>query len=322
VDKVSPYLEVLKSSPNVPKFVDFQVLAERTREAEGEKYQLVLKLMDPKTRVHICTAVIYPMEWFPGKRKESTFSHYHNVLRYCYAGLASEGKSPEILLQIMKAIWKPEKKENNNQETESGQLIILKFIISPDYNITGGELESAFNCPAKYFYESFLGLQRTIRNAPTSIGFVTGNAIHKGIQYASNEWVRSADPVKAMKSYNRAILDEWRDNFSVLLRRSYYRGPNKDLKLPLQVDSIIVDQIAEQFSDIKENQLLNETLLFSPERGVSGRADQIILKKDYDELWEIKTGSRYFIESDYDPLTGVTHPGGVQAFAYHEIIKC
>jgi superfamily I DNA and/or RNA helicase len=322
VDKVSPYLESLKSTPNVPKFVDFQVLAERTREAEGEKYQLVLKLMDPKTKAYICTAVIYPMEWFPGKSKESTFSHYHNVLRYCYAGLASEGRSPELLLQIMKAIWKPEKKENNaKEEKESGQLIILKFIISPDYNITGGELESAFNCPAKYFYESFLGLQRTIRDAPTSIGFVRGNAIHKGIQYASNEWVRSADPVKAMKSYNRAILDEWRDNFSVLLRRSYYRGPNKDLKLPLQVDSIIVDQIAEQFRDIKENQLLNETLLFSPERGISGRADQIILKKDYDELWEIKTGSRYFIESDYDPLTGVTHPGGVQAFAYHEIIK-
>ncbi len=322
MDKISSHLEILKSNPNTPKFVDFQVLAERTREAEGEKYQLVLKLMDPKTRAHIGTAVIYPMEWFPGRTKKSTFSHYHNVLRYCYAGLASEGRSPELLLQIMKAIWKPEKKENvTEQETESGQIIILKFIISPDYNITGAELESAFNCPAKYFYQSFLGLQRTIRNAPTSIGFVRGNAIHKGIQYASNEWVRSADPVKAMKSYNRAVLDEWRDNFSVLLRKSYYRGPNKDLKLPLQVDSIIVDQIAEQFKDIKENQLLNETLLFSPERGISGRADQIILKKDFDELWEIKTGSRYFIESDYDPLTGVTHPGGIQAFAYHEIIK-
>ncbi len=321
MDHISPHLEILKSNPNVPKYIDFQVLAERNREAEGEKYQLVLKLMDPKTRAHLCSAVIYPMEWFPGRLDEPTFSHYHNVLRYCFAGLASEGRTPELLLQILKAIWKPEKKNDSNQESESGQLIILKFIISPDYNITGGELESAFNCPAKYFYESFLGLQRTIRSAPTSIGFVRGNAIHKGIQYASNEWVRSADPVKAMKSYNKAILDEWRDNFSVLLRKSYFRGPNKDLKLPLQVDSIIVDQIVEQFKDINENQLLNETLLFSPERGISGRADQIILKKDYDELWEIKTGSRYFIESDYDPLTGVTHPGGVQAFAYHEIIK-
>ena len=65
MDQISSYLEVLKSNPNTPKFVDFQVLAERTREAEGEKYQLVLKLMDPKTRAHICTAVIYPMEWFP-----------------------------------------------------------------------------------------------------------------------------------------------------------------------------------------------------------------------------------------------------------------
>ena len=230
MDKISPHLEILKSNPNTPKFVDFQVLAERTRKAEGEKYQLMLKLMDPKTRAHIGTAVIYPMEWFPGRTKKSTFSHYHNVLRYCYAGLASEGRSPELLLQIMKAIWKPEKKENaTEQETESGQLIILKFIISPDYNITGAELESAFNCPAKYFYQSFLGLQRAIRNAPTSIGFVRGNAIHKGIQYASNEWVRSADPVKAMKSYNRAILDEWRDIFSVLLSKIYSRGANKDL---------------------------------------------------------------------------------------------
>ncbi|MFW9923442.1 MAG: DEAD/DEAH box helicase, partial [Candidatus Thorarchaeota archaeon] len=171
-----------------------------------------------------------------------------------------------------------------------------------------------------YFYESFLGLQRSIRESPTSIGFVRGNSIHKGIQYASNEWVQSGDPVTAMKAYNRAVVDEWRDNFDVLLRKNYYRGPSKDLKLPLQVDSIIVDHIASQFAGIKENELLNECLLFSPERGISGRADQIILSEGV-QLWEIKTGSRYFIESDYDPLTGVTHPGGVQAFAYHEIIK-
>ncbi len=322
MDEISTHLEVLKSSLGIPKFVDFQILAIRTRELEGNAYQLSLKILDPKTRAHICNAIIYPMEWYPGKPKDSTFSHYHNVLRYCYAGLASERRQPELLLQIMKAIWKPSKRTENGKDTEeSGQLVILKFIISPDYNITGGELELAFNCPAKYFYESFLGLQRSIRNSPTSIGFVRGNAIHKGIQYASNEWVRSADPVKAMQDYNRAVLDEWRDNFEVLLRKNYYRDPSKDLKLSLQVDSIIVDKIAEQFEKIDENQLLNETLLFSLERGISGRADQIILKKDYDELWEIKTGSRYFIESDYDPLTGVTHPGGIQAFAYHEIIK-
>ncbi|NHJ88000.1 MAG: AAA family ATPase [Asgard group archaeon] len=314
-------LDLLKNSPGYPLYVDFQVLAERNRDAEGEKYHLILKLKNPKTHEFICDAVIYPMEWYPGIAEEYSYSHYHSVLRYCYAGLTSEGRSAELLLQIMKAVWKPEKLDEENKVVTPGQLIILKFIIAPNHNITGGELELAFNCPAKYFYETFLGLQRSIRNAPTSIGFVRGNAIHKGIQYASNEWVRSADPAKAMKSYNRAIIDEWRDNFDVLLRKNYFRGPSKDLKLPLQVDSIIVDQIAIQFADIKENQLLNECLLFSPDRGISGRADQIILKEDQDELWEIKTGSRYFIESDYDPLTGVTHPGGIQAFAYREIIK-
>jgi DNA polymerase III delta prime subunit len=316
MSNIKALLEILQSSPNIPKYLDIQVLAERHREAEGDKYQLVLKILDPNTNAFICNAVIYPMEWYPGRIKEPTFSHYHNVLRYCYAGLTSEGRAPSILLQIMKAVWKPDK-----DNPEDGQLIVLKFIISPEHNITGAELELAFNCPAKYFYESFLGLQRSIRKAPTSIGYVRGNAIHKGIQYASNEWVRSNDPVKAMEAYNRAIVDVWRDNLGVLLRRSYFRGPGKDLKLPLQVDSIIVDQIAEQFEGINESQLLNESLLFSPERGVSGRADQIILKDKFDELWEIKTGSRYFIESDYDPLSGVTHPGGVQAFAYHEIIK-
>ncbi|MHA1213553.1 MAG: hypothetical protein ACTSSH_13980, partial [Candidatus Heimdallarchaeota archaeon] len=197
----------------------------------------MLNLLEPKTRVPICKAIIYPMEWFPGRSSPAKFSHYHNVLRYCYAGLASERRAPELLLQVMKAVWRPKIKSSGNSETDEGQLVILKFIISPDYNITGAELELAFNCPAKYFYESFLGLQRSIRNAPTSIGFVRGNAIHKGIQYASNEWVRSSDPVKSMNSYNKAILDEWRDNFAVLLRKSFYRGPNKDLKLPLQVDS-------------------------------------------------------------------------------------
>lgn len=320
MEKIIKQLEDLKKSPGKPKYLDFQVLAKRNREAEGEKYQLIMSLLDPETKTPICNAIIYPMEWFPGRKGDTSFSHYHSVLRYCFAGLTSEGQPAEILLQVMKAVWQPDKKVNEDDKEESGQLIILKFIISPDYNITGAELELAFNCPAKYFYESFLGLQRSIRDPPTSIGFVRGNAIHKGMQYASNEWIQSNDPVEAMKAYNRAVIDEWRDNFEVLLRKNYYRGPGKDLKLPVQVDSIIVDQIALQFTDIKENELLNECLLFSPERGISGRADQIIMKKPV-ELWEIKTGSRYFIESDYDPLTGNTHPGGIQAFAYHNIIK-
>ena len=315
--------EKLQQSPGEPQYVDFQILAVRQRDAE-KGYHLALRLLEPESRNHLCSAIVYPMEFYPGRYEEPSFSHYHSVLRYCFAGLASEGQSAELLLQVMKAVWIPAKASAENETSEAqfkGQLVILKFIISPDYNITGGELELAFNCPAKYFYESFLGLQREIRNAPTSIGFVRGNAIHKGIQYASNEWVNSADPVAAMKSYNRAVIDEWRDNFAVLLRKSYFRGPGKDLKLPVQVDSIVVDQIAIKFQDIRDSQLLNECLLFSPERGISGRADQIILKDDFDELWEIKTGSRYFIESDYDPLTGVTHPGGVQAFAYHDIVK-
>ena len=320
MDDITTQFDQLKKSPNRAKYTDFQVLAKRNREAEGDKYQLVMTLLDPETRAVICNAVIYPMEWYPGKQEEASFSHYHSVLRYCFAGLTSEGQPAEILLQVMKAVWKPDKESTEKESENGGQLIILKFIISPDYNITGAELELAFNCPAKYFYESFLGLQRSIRNAPTSIGFVRGNAIHKGIQYASNEWVQSNDPVEALKAYNRAVIDEWRDNFEVLLRKNYYRGPSKDLKLPIQVDSLVVDQIAEQFDEISDDQLLNECLLFSPERGISGRADQIILKKDV-ELWEIKTGSRYFIESDYDPLTGVTHPGGIQAFAYHNIVK-
>ncbi len=322
MEHITQSLETLQKTPGEPQFVDFQVLAVRQRDAEGG-YHLALRILEPETRNQICKAIIYPMEWYPGRYDDPSFSHYHSVLRYCFAGLASEGRPAELLLQVMKAVWKPEKAKpsEKSEGTYQGQLVILKFIISPDYNITGGELELAFNCPAKYFYESFLGLQRAIRSTPTSIGFVRGNAIHKGIQYASNEWVQSADPVASMKSYHRAVIDEWRDNFAILLRKSYFRGPNKDLKLPVQVDSIVVDQIAEKFTGIKESQLLNECLLFSPERGISGRADQIILKDDQDELWEIKTGSRYFIESDYDPLTGVTHPGGIQAFAYHDIVK-
>ncbi|MHA1543254.1 MAG: AAA domain-containing protein, partial [Candidatus Hodarchaeales archaeon] len=322
MEHITQSLETLQKTPGEPQFVDFQVLAVRQRDAEGG-YHLALRILEPETRNQICKAIIYPMEWYPGRYDDPSFSHYHSVLRYCFAGLTSEGRPAELLLQVMKAVWKPEKAKpsEKSEGNYQGQLVILKFIISPDYNITGGELELAFNCPAKYFYESFLGLQRAIRSTPTSIGFVRGNAIHKGIQYASNEWVQSADPVASMKSYHRAVIDEWRDNFAILLRKSYFRGPNKDLKLPVQVDSIVVDQIAEKFTGIKESQLLNECLLFSPERGISGRADQIILKDDQDELWEIKTGSRYFIESDYDPLTGVTHPGGIQAFAYHDIVK-
>jgi len=321
-EQLSHYLKHLQDHAKSPRFVDFQVLAERDRSAE-KGYYLFLKLYEPKTREFLCNAFVYPMEWYPGRQKQPDFSHYQNVLRYCYAGLISDERPPELLLQVLQAVWIPATKEENERSASkgSGSLILLKYIIAPDFNITGAELEGVFNCPAKYFYESFLGLQRSIRNTPTSIGFVRGSAIHKGIQYASNEWVRSQDPEKAMRAYHRAVLDVWRDNFDILIRKSYTRGPSRDLKLPLQVDSIVVDNIIEQFKKISPPQLLNESLLFSPERGISGRADQIILRETFEELWEIKTGSRYYIESDYDPFTGIAHPGGVQAFAYHEIIK-
>ncbi len=316
-------LAYLRDNPKQPKFVDFQVLAERDRKAEKGNY-LFLKLYEPNTKAFLCNAFVYPKEWYPGRQKQPNFSHYQNVLRYCYAGLLSDNQPPELLLQVLQAVWFPiadATSGTNPSNGMNGYLIPLKFIIAPDFNVTGAELESVFNCPAKYFYESFLGLQRSIRLTPTSIGYVRGNAIHKGIQYASNEWIRSQDPVKAMRAYHRAILDVWRDNFDILIRKSYKRGPNKDLKLPIQVDSIVVDNIIEQFEGVSPTQLLNESLLFSPERGISGRADQIILRKTFEELWEIKTGSRYYIESDYDPFTGAAHPGGMQAFAYHDIIK-
>ncbi|MBD3190764.1 MAG: AAA family ATPase [Candidatus Heimdallarchaeota archaeon] len=318
-------LDKVKEEKGRPVYVDFQVLAVRDRTTEGDNYRLNLKLLNPRTKQHVVNAIIYPNEWYPGRPDKTSFSHYHNVLRYCFAGLASEGQEPKILLQILKAVWLGNEKQQEpveeNRSCDSGRLIILKFIISPDHNITGTELETAFNCPAKFFYEAFLGLHRSIRENPRSIAFVRGNAIHRGMQYASNEWIRSNDPVEALEAYHRAVIDEWRNNFSVLLRQSYYRGPSKDLKLPLQVDSLVVDQLSEKFSDISEEQLLNECLLFSPERGISGRADQIIFKKDDIELWEVKTGSRYFIETDSDPLTGVSHPGGIQAFAYRDVIN-
>ncbi|MFW9924381.1 MAG: hypothetical protein ACFFDW_13950, partial [Candidatus Thorarchaeota archaeon] len=137
MEDIVKQLEILQTSPNTPRFVDFQVLAKRNRELEGEKYQLNLALMKPDTREPICNAIIYPGEWYPTRSDKPKFSHYHSVLRYCFAGLSSEGKPAELLLQIMKAVWKPDKSDEKGTST-TGQLIILKFIISPDHNITGG----------------------------------------------------------------------------------------------------------------------------------------------------------------------------------------
>jgi DNA polymerase III delta prime subunit len=320
--------EKLYKAPQKPQYIDFQVKATCSVHSSKEAPSyLFLKLVHPLTNKEMGTAYIYSNEWYPGRTTRTSFSHYQQVLRYCFQGLELEGKEPTLLLQVLQAVWCPPL--NDETETQEfkpffsdGKLVFLKFIIAPNYNITGAELEQAFNCPAKFFYDSFLGLQRDIRSSPSSTGFVRGNAIHKGTQYAANEWVRSQDPVKALTAYHRAVLDEWRSNFGILLRKSYTRGPDKNLRLPFEVDSLVVDRIAEKLSDTTDDQLLNECLLFSPNRGISGRADQIILHNDEpNELWEIKTGSRYFIESDYDPLTGLTHPGGVQAFAYYEVIK-
>ena len=107
MEKIVSQLMLLKSHPNTPQFVDFQVLACRNRDAEGNKYHLVLSLLEPETKNHICSGLIYPGEWFPGRQDEPSFSHYHNVLRFCFAGFASEKLPAEILLQVLKAVWIP-----------------------------------------------------------------------------------------------------------------------------------------------------------------------------------------------------------------------
>ncbi len=319
----------LRANPGAPQALDVPVIAERDAEWTS-RGRLALRLATEEGRP-LGRAYVFRGEWFPGGDRSIPFSHYFPALERGFLGLEAGGAPARLRLQLLKAVA---------AETSKGGLIVvlLKYILAPEYALTGGQLETVYGCPLAAFYTGFVGVGRDPLRDATPPGFTIGNAIHAGYRHAAAAYVEQGDADAAGRAYLAAVARSWADDFpSLLLDRP--KGRPKELhKRPLAARETVLARLGRQGAawgppehDGARAALLQERLFFAPGRGVSGRADRLLYRPEegdgesgdgpgqVEALYEIKTGGGFGAEKD--PLTGVARPGGLQALAYREIAR-
>ncbi|MGN6674024.1 MAG: AAA domain-containing protein, partial [Thermomicrobiales bacterium] len=264
-------------------------------------------------------AYVFADEWFPGRERPARFSHYFPALERTFAGLAARdpGSTPAVRLQVLQAVAAHTRK--------GGVLtVLLKFIIAPEYALTGGQLETVYGCPLASFYTGFIGLDRDPLRDATAPGFTTGKAIHAGYQHAAAAYVAAGDETTASRAYLDAVARSWAGDFPHLLLDRPTGRPKALHTRPLAARETILARLRDAWSAPDPAlTLLQERLFFAPSRGISGRADRIVYRPagggEVEALYEVKTGGGFGAEKD--PLTGIARPGGLQALAYREIVR-
>jgi hypothetical protein len=311
-----------------PVYLDVPILARKVPE-RSRPSRLVLDLTT-EDGGRLGRAQVFPGEWYPGARG-GTFSHYFLVLQRALAGLEAEGREPRLRLQMLKAV---------NAGRDQPYVVLLKFVVAPEFAVTGGRLERLYQCPLSAYYQHFLGVARDPLRDATAPSYAAGQALHRGYQRAAQEWIRSRDPARALVAYDRGVVSAWADDFAHYLLDAPQR-PTRLYTQPIQVGPTIVRRLGERWPD-GGVRLFQERLFYSPARGLAGRADRIaqrsteyrvpsteseddvtrdsVLGTRYSprELFELKTTG---YGADRDPRTGRVAPGGVQALAYHEILR-
>jgi len=310
-----------------PVYLDVPVLARKDPE-RSRPSRLALDLF-AEDGARLGRASVFPGEWYPGA-PGSRFSHYFLVLQRAYAGLEAEGRSPRLRLQVLKAV---------NAGQAGPYVVLLKFVIAPEFAVAGGRLERLYQCPLAAYYQHFLGVARDVRRDATPASFAAGRAIHRGYQRAAQSWARHRDAAAAQAEYDRAVLRTWSDDFAYYLLDPP-RRPTRLYTLPVQAGPTLVERLRTRWPD-GAVRLYQERLFYSPTRGLVGRADRIVDTSDElrvmsdesgpdpthhsslithhsRELYELKTTG---YAADRDPLSGRQAPGGVQAVAYHEILR-
>src|SRR5215208_3348636 len=188
-----------------PVYLDVPVLARKLPERSGPS-RLVLELT-AEDGARLGRAHVFPGEWYPGARR-SSFSHYFLVLQRALAGLEAEGREPRLRLQVLKAV---------NAGRDRPYLVLLKFVVAPEFAVTGGRLEQLYRCPLSAYYQHFIGVGRDALRDATAPAFAAGQALHRGYQRAAQEWVRGQDPVTALAAYDRGVVSAWADDFAYYL---------------------------------------------------------------------------------------------------------
>jgi hypothetical protein len=309
----------LRAQVGTPQRLDLPVIAVRD-EKWSHRGRLALRLTTEAGEA-LGRAYVFGGEWYPGNDRSTSFSHYLPTLERAFAGLAQGGRPERLRLQLLKAVA---------AETSTGGTIIvpLKFIIAPEWTLTGGQLETVYGCPLAAFYTGFVGVDRDPTRDATAPTFTVGNAVHAGYRAAATARVSGDDADTISAAYIEAVARTWATDFAHLLLDRPSGRPKAIHRRPLAARELILERLDETIPPAGDPRaLLQERLFFAPGRGISGRADRLVYRPTavpgalgaVETLHEVKTGGGFGAEKD--PLTGISRPGGLQALAYREIVR-
>ncbi len=297
-----------------PQWLDVPILVEPIREPEPHRIILQAKTEDGRD---LGSCIVYAHEWYPGCTTQNPFSHYFPVLRHVLDARLRRKEHEPLLLQVLKAVCARTKRGHE-------QIVLLKFIVAPEYTVTGRFIEDLYNCPLKVLFERFLVLPRDSREPAPYLGEVRGRAVHTGYRRALVEYARTQDPDRAAQAYRAGVWREWTRTLQTLLATHKTRdgGAPRDLVESFTAAGSILEQISAGGVASGTVELYLERLFYSATRGLSGRADRVEVPRDPTTgrlcIAEVKTQSSV---RERDPLTGERFPGGLQALAYRELLQ-
>lgn len=303
----------LVTLPGEPCWLDVPILVKPVR--LEEKRKIVLEA-STEAGESLGRCWVYTNEWYPGCLATNPFSHYFNVLWYVLQARTLRNEHGPLRLQVLKAVA---------VETRPGStmVVLLKFIVAPEYTVTGSHLERVYTCPLQVFFEHFVGLSRDYREEPPRTSDVRGRAIHAGYRRALTTYAATGDGERAHAAFRSGATAEW-ERALAALAASAASAPTrpKELEETFAAASAILQQITQYRTDSTETvDLYLERLLYSVTRGLSGRADRVEIPLSPESaplrVAEVKTRG---IQQERDPLTGNAAPGGLQALAYRELL--
>ena len=304
--------DLLAANPGTPVRLDVPLLARRVA-AGSDGTQLRLRLFSDARRderEELGVGWVYTQEWYPGTTG-GRYSHYFLSLVRAFEGLERAGREPTLRLQLLQAV--------RAQTPRGFQTVLLKYIIAPEYALTGTMLETVYGCPLASLYTTFVGVTFDPKRDRKSPDWTRGNAIHAGYRRAADTFVRDRRPESTRAAYYEGVRASWQTDFGALLMDRPKTGPKKLHTAPIAAAQAVVDRCEFHWPEGVGGSLLHERLVYVPSRGLVGRIDRLDRRGAVIHLTEIKTGGGFGQERD--PLTGVQHSGGVQALAYRELLS-
>ncbi|HLI51516.1 MAG TPA: hypothetical protein VKU87_06940, partial [Thermomicrobiaceae bacterium] len=126
----------LGESPGQPRRIDVSILVKTVERPRSREGRVVLDVSTEKGSA-LGRAFVFSREWYPGRPAGTTpqFSHYGATLWRVLSAMERRGDTNPLRLQVLQAV---------RMVNRAGEplTVLLKFIIAPEYTLSGGQLES------------------------------------------------------------------------------------------------------------------------------------------------------------------------------------